>query len=1058
MARPHLAAAVTAVVLAVGLTAAAPARAAEPAVAAPVAAAPAAAPVFTVRPDPSYQGEPFEGWGTSLVWFANATGDYPAEVREKLAGLVFGEQGLNLNIARYNIGGGNAPDVPDYLRPGGAVEGWWQAPAGTTRTDVDWWNPDDPAHWNLAADRTQRWWIDRIKQDVTHWETFSNSPPWFQTVSGYVSGGFDATQDQIRPDTVEAFAAYLARVTTELERAHGITVDTIDPLNEPNTSYWGTRLGADGNPVGGRQEGAHAGPALQQQVIRALAAKLAALGSDTRISAMDETNPGTFATNWNAYPEDVRELVAQLNVHTYGTGQRTTVRDIAKGERKPLWMSEVEGSWGAGQSFTSMTPGLGMAQRIVDDLRELEPSAWVFWQPVEDYDNMKPGGESAAGANWGSIQLPFNCTAADTLRTCPIHTNTKFHTVRNFTHHIRPGDRLVKVGDTASVAAVSGGKRATVVHVNDTTQARTVRLDLSAFGTVARDATVTPIVTSANGALRRAAPVSVRNRTATVEVPAESVTTLLVRGVSGIASDAALVQEDHVYRLRGVPSGRSLTPAGDGAVIRADDATSAAQLWRLDKLSTGAGNRARYALSTGTGDRQLAVADGAVALVPAAPTPAPAAQWIMSSTGDGTYTLVNVATKRLLEVGGEATQDGAAVSTWLANSGLHQRWQVIDETVLGTEPANAFTVPGVAPQLPATVVPILRDGARGALPVTWRPPPASAWKRPGTVPVRGLAVDALGRTHRARATVQVDILVSTVPARAKTFTGGRPKLPTTVTALGRHGARVERPVVWPETGTFPTAGVVTVAGQADAGGGRTLPATVRVQVTPPVDRHTTGGTATATFTEPGYSPAGLRNGILTDKAWSNWRSGPKNTADTLTVTLDEQQTVTRVVTHFFRDGSDSYARSLRVQVRDAAGGWADAGAEVTVPVGTATAPAVDVAAPATTDAVRVLLSAHPDRHMTISEIEVLAAAPGTSSDPAAAGITLDGVGLAGFDPDRTAYSVRAPGKLPKVTAVAADPYATIEVRGPTARNRTATVTVTSEDGTRHRTYTISLRK
>lgn len=31
----------------------------------------------TVTPDPSYQQQKFEGWGTSLVWFANATGDYP---------------------------------------------------------------------------------------------------------------------------------------------------------------------------------------------------------------------------------------------------------------------------------------------------------------------------------------------------------------------------------------------------------------------------------------------------------------------------------------------------------------------------------------------------------------------------------------------------------------------------------------------------------------------------------------------------------------------------------------------------------------------------------------------------------------------------------------------------------------------------------------------------------------------------------------------------------------------------------------------------------------------
>ncbi|GAA2253874.1 hypothetical protein [Streptomyces indiaensis] len=34
-----------------------------------------------------------------------------ATIREEHAEMLFGEDGLRLNIARYNIGGGNAPDV-----------------------------------------------------------------------------------------------------------------------------------------------------------------------------------------------------------------------------------------------------------------------------------------------------------------------------------------------------------------------------------------------------------------------------------------------------------------------------------------------------------------------------------------------------------------------------------------------------------------------------------------------------------------------------------------------------------------------------------------------------------------------------------------------------------------------------------------------------------------------------------------------------------------------------------------------------------------------------------
>ena len=39
---------------------------------------------LTITPNPAAAGQPFQGWGTSLAWFANATGDYPAALRNQL--------------------------------------------------------------------------------------------------------------------------------------------------------------------------------------------------------------------------------------------------------------------------------------------------------------------------------------------------------------------------------------------------------------------------------------------------------------------------------------------------------------------------------------------------------------------------------------------------------------------------------------------------------------------------------------------------------------------------------------------------------------------------------------------------------------------------------------------------------------------------------------------------------------------------------------------------------------------------------------------------------------
>ncbi|MEO6087883.1 MAG: glycoside hydrolase [Umezawaea sp.] len=1025
---------------------------------APSVATATAAPgsAVTVRVDPSYQQQEFEGWGTSLVWFANATGGYPDPIRKKLVDMLFGADGLGLNIARYNIGGGNAPDVrTDYMKPGATMEGFWKAPAGTTQKDVDWWQPDNPDHWNWNADANQRWWVDQVKSKVTHWEAFNNSPPWFQTVSGYVSGGFNSSADQIRPDRLDDFATYLVRVAEKLEKAHGIKFDTIAPLNEPNTSYWGTQLGPNGQPVGGRQEGAHAGPALQQDVLLATRRALDHAKTSADVSAMDETNPGTFVQNWNGYGP-ARDAVDQLNVHTYGTTMRTSVRDIAKGADQKLWMSEVEGTWGTGTDFTSMEPGLGIATRMVDDLRELEPSAWVFWQPIEDSIP-----QAAAGKNWGSIHVPFNCTAKDTLETCPIRANTKFDTIRNFTHNIRPGDRFVKVDDPSSVAAVKrSGLGASVVHVNSGTSARAVTLDLSRFGLIAPWASVTPVVTSAAGALVRGTPVRVADGSAQLVVPGKSVTTFIVNGVTGVAADAALVQPNHVYRLRGEQSGKSLAPAedGTGVVIRATDTSSAAQLWSVRKLGHGNGNRERYEVVNAVTGQRLAVRnDQAVLEKPGQADQA--AQWVMSTTGDGTWTFVNAATGRLVEVSGQSTAEGAKVSAWTPTSAANQRWGVVDETVLKTVDAPVFTIPGVAPALPKTVTPVYRDGPRGALPVVWTALPDWWWSLPGTRLVLGQATDPLGKTVLARAVVTVDTIASTLPGRAKTYPGGQPELPATVVGVGRAGGKVDLPVTWdrPPAGAFDRVGVTTLHGVAQVVGGSTVDATVRVRVSEPAEVNAAldGGVAvSATFTENGYSPDSLRNGNLTEKGWSNWKPGTtKNPTDTITVTLPAARDLTRIATHFHRDGDGGIAKSLKVQVRNAEGTWVDASGDVGIAA--EGAPVVDVPlATGPMTAVRVTMTARPAGYLTLGEIEVFAKSPGVSSEAAAESISVAGVPIVGFDPATTTYRVvtKDPDRS-EVTAVASDPYATVAVR----KDKGFTVvTVTGEDGSRTREYRIEL--
>ncbi|WP_456284127.1 glycoside hydrolase [Microbacterium sp. JZ101] len=1088
-------------------------------------AAEAAERSVTITPNPASAGEAFQGWGTSLVWFANATGDYPEELREELYQAVFGEDGLDLNIARYNIGGGNASDVADYLRAGGAVEGWW-APdpdgseglyggAATTYADRDAvlaaFDADDPAHYDWGADETQRWWVDRLVADgqITHWETFANSAPYFMTESGYVSGGFDAAAEQLKPEADEAFAQYLVNVTEHLEAEHGIEVDTIDPFNEPNTNYWGTRL-ENGVPVGGRQEGMHVGPQRQVEVVEALAAVLDGAETDARISAMDETNPGIFARNWAAYPAETREDVSRMNVHTYGTSGRLVVRDLAKQADTPLWMSEIEGSWVDGYDPVDIENGLGIAGRIMDDLRELEPSAWVLWQPVEDLYNMQPQGEDL---NWGSVFIDLDCEPyeedgrtvwksarrvadaggdSSAVEPCGVEVNSKFNTIRNFTKFIHEGDRLVPVDDTSSTAAIRGdGTGATIVHRNTSADAASVTLDLSAFGEIADGATVTPYVTTeapspdepTANALVKGAPVAVDDASATLTVPAKSVTTFVIDGVSGVSADAPAIEDGHSYQLVGAQSGKALTAGGSGAAtsittLADDTATAAAQKWTAHTVAVGERTATqRVVLENGDG-RVLGATSAGTDLRDIDPTAAaqsPETRWIVNTTDGKSFSFVNEALALALEVGGQSSAEGASVGVYGSNGGANQAWEARDLTPVNGTAIPARTTAGVAPLLPETVLSAYAWGTGAAVPVEWDLPDDATWENEGRVEVPGTAVDLFGQRFTVVAHVDVGGLTATDPvsvtvAAGTTADAVRAAAPDTVPArVGASEHAFEVSVEWDWTTLDASAltepGAISVAGTAQADGAE-LEARLAVLVTEGTQRSfaADGGVAVeASYTEPGYPAERTLNGVLDDKGWSNWSGSAQEQTSTLTYTF-EARDLDGAAIRFWRDGRPSWAETMTIEVRDADGAWAPApGWESPQAVESPSTGAPIVTAEfatRTATGVRFTLHAAEGMHMIVSEVELFESVASPAAVATLADLRVAGETVEGFSPDASAYEVTAdPSVPPVVQAFALDDEASVEVEQADASNGwTARIVVTSADGSVSRETTVAISR
>ncbi|MFG2823486.1 RICIN domain-containing protein [Kitasatospora sp. NPDC048365] len=672
------------------------------ALAAPPAGAAEAAAHVTVRLDPSYQQQPFQGFGTALAWFANVTGGWPDSIRNRLADDLYGADGLGFTVARYNIGGGDSPETGPYLRAGAAVPGWWNRPAAYAPPNAEpagWWNPADPTHWNPQADANQRWWLTAAKnRGADTFEAFSNSAPYFMTESGLVSGAANAWQDNLRADQYDRFAAYLAGSLQRAQAAAGVTFGSLSPVNEPATWYW---------HAGGPQEGSHWEPASQAHMITSLRTALTAAGLATPVAAMDETDPAQFRGDWNGYDTATRAAVGKLNTHTYSTAGRGGVRDLARGAGKPLWMSETDVGGTVPQSFTAMSPALDLSRRITGDLRELEPGAWVMWQAVEDYENMTPGHENS---NWGLIQVDL--TPADPAAE-PIRKNKKYWAMANYSRFVRPGARVIATDSADTVAALRpGGTGAVAVYTNTGGAPQTVTLDLAGFQSVDTSVPVQQWTTDADKNLQREADLTATAaRTVTATVGPGSVTTFVLPGATGVSTTAATAPTGGVRQILGDHSGLALSAGAtnqSAPVQRTPDAADAAQQWTFTRLAGGWDATALYRIINGRSGKALSVASGTLGFANSGTSTAQ--QWMLSTTGDGHATLVNKASGLLLDVASAATADGAPVGVWQPTTGDNQSWTVRSaapdtwKTLKGRQSTKCAAVQGASTAPAAPVV------------------------------------------------------------------------------------------------------------------------------------------------------------------------------------------------------------------------------------------------------------------------------------------------------------------------------------------------------------------
>jgi hypothetical protein len=424
----------------------------------------------------------FQGWGTSLCWWGNVVGGYAN--RNTYATMAFSQ--LKLNIVRYNIGGGENPNIVNTMQFRARMAGF------------------EPTNgvWNWNADANQRWMLQQaVALGANQVVAFANSPPWWMTVSGSVTGSTNGSSNNLQTGFENSFANYLAIVVSNLTVLDGIKFDLVTPVNESTASWW---------VYGGSQEGCHISADQQARVVTDLHAALISQKSAAGIDASEDNDEQSTINAINTYGSAASNVTV-IASHTYGANNATGLRNLAVTTLKPAWVSE----YGDGDAS-----GMTMARRIRDDLTGIWVRAWIYWQFVDN------------AGGWGMLN-----NALDGSGNTSYVINKKFYVMGQFSEFIRPGFQIINIGDSNSLAAFNPTNRTLViVTVNDSTNSYNLTCDLSAFSGL--PASVTRYRTSASENLVNLGLTSVAGQQFISAINPQSVTTHVLANVTFAAASA----------------------------------------------------------------------------------------------------------------------------------------------------------------------------------------------------------------------------------------------------------------------------------------------------------------------------------------------------------------------------------------------------------------------------------------------------------------------------------------------------------------------------------------
>ena len=424
--------------------------------------------------DSSVRFQTMEGFGMSAAWTFQDVGTDDTAADE-LAQMLYGNEGMKLDVFRYNIGAGTKELDPDY--EDGATrstESFFISENYTSKESFS-----NPENYDFTRDSAAMKAFNRCIEtgNIKTVVLFANSPHYLLTANGK-GNGTDIYEDNLPEENYAAFADYMIIIADSF-REKLATLNSppqiyISPVNEPQWK-WG---GADAT-----QEGCHFEPAPLAKFYDVFYTKLKEYNEkngadikpdffesgDYRLGAFGRTKFKKYIGEFKKYP--FFSELEHISVHSYNTnngkGNRNSFTNYAKSEFPNLSIHMSEYCiMRVGIDFGIET-GIESAGVILKDLTLLNASQWCWWLGASN-------GEYEDGLVY--------YTKKD--GAFGFFTTKRYYTLSQFTRFITTGDTRIKANTNDShgldgieiCAFEKPDGRVTVVLINHRKRSRRIKL------------------------------------------------------------------------------------------------------------------------------------------------------------------------------------------------------------------------------------------------------------------------------------------------------------------------------------------------------------------------------------------------------------------------------------------------------------------------------------------------------------------------------------------------------------------------------------------------------